>query len=182
MQKRNNFFLIISIVALSFLTIGCSNRNRTIELSFQLNKAEAFVPSDQMVVWLEQPDSSFVKTLYISEYLAYGGFTLNSVCPDWSGRLNWKEISKEEFDAVTGATPSQGDVKFELEVEKDGIPDGEYELFIEVHLAEKYNELYSATINLSNKKCIRDLKLSYVPEKYPKTTRNHLSDVKLICK
>ena len=78
------------IVGLSFLTIGCSDKNRTIELSFQLNNAESFVPSDQMVVWMEQSDRSFVKTLYISEYLAYGGITLNFVCPDWFGRSNWR--------------------------------------------------------------------------------------------
>ena len=175
-------FLLISIVTLSILTIGCSGKKRTIEISFQLNKSEAFTPSDQMVVWLEKPGGSFVKTFYISEYLAYGGFAINSICPDWSGKPNWKELSKEEFDAVTGATPDQGDVKFELEVENDDIPDGEYILFIEVHLAEKYNELYSTTINLSNEKCISNFNLTFVPEKYSKTTRDHLTDVNVTCK
>ena len=93
-----------------------------------------------------------------------------------------EEISKEEFDAVTGATPGQGDVEFELEVEKDGIPDGEYKLFIEVHLTEKYNELYSATINLSDTTCIHELNVTFIPEKYSKATGNHLSDVRVIYK
>ena len=57
-----------------------------------------------------------------------------------------------------------------------------YIIFIEVHLAEKYNELYSTTINLSNEKCISNFNLTFVPEKYSKATRDHLSDVNVTCK
>lgn len=175
--------IIVCISILFFIALGCTNlKTRTFELSFKMNMTETFTSSDQLVIWLEKPDSTFVKTLFLSEYLAYGGFAITSICPDWSGRVNWKELSKEEFDAITGATPGQGDVKLKLEVEKDNIPDGEYNIFIEVHLAENYNELYSATINLSNKKCIRDFNVTFIPEKYSKLTSDHLSDVKISCK
>ena len=182
MKKGKNLFLLICSTVLFVIISGFSNSNRTLELTFKLKNTEAFISSDQMIVWLEKSDSSFVKTLFVSEYMAYGGFNLEYICPDWPERSGWEMISNDEFDAVTGATPGSGDVKFEFIVEKDSIPDGEYKIFIEVHLAEKYNELYSTTINLSDTTCIRELSVTFIPEKYSKATGNHLSDVKVVYK
>ena len=182
MKKGKNLFLLICSTVLFVIISGFSNSNRTLELTFKLKNTEAFISSDQMIVWLEKSDSSFVKTLFVSEYMAYGGFNLEYICPNWPERSGWEMISNDEFDAVTGATPGSGDVKFEFIVEKDSIPDGEYKIFIEVHLAEKYNELYSTTINLSDTTCIRELSVTFIPEKYSKATGNHLSDVKVVYK
>ncbi len=182
MKKGKNLFLLICSIILVVSILGFSNINRTIELSFKLKNAESFISSDQMIVWLEKTDSSFVKTLFVSEYMAYGGYNLDYICPNWPERSEWEKISEVKFDAVTGATPGPGDVKFEFIVEKDSIPYGEYKLFIEVHLAEKYNELYSTIINLSDTTCIRELNVTFIPEKYSKVTENHLSEVKVIYK
>lgn len=183
MKKEINPIIFVGIIVISFFISGCANfRDRTIELSFRMNKVEALTSSDQMVVWIEKPDSTFIQTLFISEYLAYGGFNISSVCPDWSGRSGWKEISKENFDAVTGATPTPGKITFKLKVPKDKVPDGEYRVSVEVHLAENYNELYSGLINLSNKKCGGVMKVKYVPKKHPLVSNNILSNVKIICK
>ncbi len=181
MRPKINHSIIITVFVLSFFFLSCTNNTNKIELSFQLNKIEAFTSSDQFVIWLEKPDSTFVKTLFISDYLAYGGFNLTTICTNWSGRADWKNITKEEFDAVTAATPTNGDVKFEFEIEKADVPDGEYNLFIEVHLAEDYNELYSGTVNLRDEKCKTELTVSYIPKKHPQTTEILLSDVKVVC-
>lgn len=182
MKKRKILFLLICSTVLFVIISRCSDGKRMIELTFKLNNTEGFNSSDQMVVWLENSDSTFVKTLFVSEYMAYGGYNLDYICPDWPERAGWEMISNDEFDAVTGATPDPGDVKFEFIVEKDSIPAGEYKLFIEVHLAEKYNELYGTTINLSDTTSIRELNVTFIPAKYPKATGNHLSDVKVIYK
>ena len=181
MKKGKNLFLLVCSTILFIFISGFSTSNRTIELSFQLKNPEAFTSSDQMIVWIEKTDKSYVKTLFVSEYMAYGGFNLDYICPDWPERSGWEKISNDKFDAVTGATPGPGDVKFEFIVDNDSIPDGEYKIFIEVHLSEKYNELYSSTINLSDRKCIHELNVSFVPEKYPKANGSHLSDVRLTC-
>ena len=181
MRPRINHSIIITVFVLSFFFLGCTNNTNKIKLSFHLNKIEAFTSSDQLVIWLEKPDSTFVKTLFISDYLAYGGFALTTICTDWSGRAAWKNITKEEFDAVTAATPIHGNVEFDFEIQKEKVPDGEYNLFIEVHLAEDYNELYSGTVNLRDEKFKTELTVSYVPKKHPQTTEMLLSDVKVVC-
>ena len=120
-NKITNKFIVVIFILSIFIT-GCGKEKNEIELSFHLNKIDAFTSSDQMVVWLEKPDSTFVKTLFICDYLAYGGFTLTTICPNWSGRENWKVIAKDEFDVVTAATPTNGDVKFEFEIQKRIFP------------------------------------------------------------
>lgn len=180
-SHTNLLFLIFITFILSVFITSCGEKKNTLEFSFQLNKIEAFTSSDQMVVWLEKTDKTFVKTLFVCDYLAYGGYVLTSICPSWSGREDWKVVEKEEFDAVTGATPTQGTVKFEFEFEKQDIPNGEYNIFIEVHLAEDYNELYSGTVNFSDTKCNTELKVKYIPTKHPETLEAHLSNVKVIC-
>jgi len=181
MENKITSKFIVFIFTLSIFITGCGGNKNKVKLSFQLNKIEAFTSSDQLVIWLEKPDSTFVKTLFISDYLAYGGFALTTICTDWSGRAAWKNITKEEFDAVTAATPIHGNVEFDFEIQKEKVPDGEYNLFIEVHLAEDYNELYSGTVNLRDEKCKTELTVSYVPKKHPQTTEMLLSDVKVVC-
>lgn len=180
-SRTNLLFLIAITFILSVFITSCGEKKNTVELSFQLNKIEAFTSSDQMVVWLEKTDKTFVKTLFICDYLAYGGYVLTSICPSWSGRENWKVVEKDEFDAVTGATPIQGAVKFEFEFEKKDIPNGEYNIFIEVHLAEEYNELYSGTLDFSDAEYNTELKVNYIPIQHPQTSGVLLSDVKVIC-
>ena len=169
------------VFILSVFLTACGGEKNKVELSFHLNKIEAFTSSDQMVVWLEKPDSTFVKTLFICDYLAYGGFALTSICPDWSGRADWQNITKEKFDAVTAATPTHGDVKFEFEFQKENIPDGKYYIFIEVHLTENYNELYSGTLILSEDKCETELTISYIPSQHPQTLTPILSKIRVNC-
>ncbi len=181
MKKKITLKRIIYIFILSVFFTACGGKKNKLELSFHLNKFEAFTSSDQMVVWLEKPDSTFVKTLFICDYLAYGGFALTSICPDWTGRADWQNITKEKFDAVTAATPKHGDVKFEFEFQKESIPEGKYYIFIEVHLAENYNELYSGAINFSDNKCTTDLKVNYIPTQHPQTSGTLLSEVKTNC-
>ncbi len=179
-EKITSKFIVLIFILTNILS-GCGGKKNQIELSFHLNKIEAFTSSDQMVVWLEKPDSTFVKTFFICDYLAYGGFALTTICTDWSGRAAWQNITKEEFDAVTAATPTNGEVKFEFEIKKEDIPNGEYNIFIEIHLAENYNELYGGKVNLSDERCTTELKVNYVPTQHPQTLGALLSDVKISC-
>ncbi len=179
-EKITSKFIVLIFILTNILS-GCGGKKNQIELSFHLNKIEAFTSSDQMVVWLEKPDSTFVKTFFICDYLAYGGFALTTICTDWSGRAAWQNITKEEFDAVTAATPMYGNVEFDFEIRKENVPDGVYNLFIEVHLAEDYNELYSGTVNLSDEKCKTELTVNYIPKQHPQTSGTLLSDVKVNC-
>lgn len=181
-EKLTRFLTLVFVV--SIIISACTgSKNRVFDLSFRLNKMKLFVPSNQLVVWLEKSDGSFVKTLFISEYLAYGGFNIPTICPDWSTKANWQESVPEDFDAITGATPQNGIVDLELQCLKKEVPEGNYNVMVEVHLAEDFNELYQGNLVVSRKKFSNELKVTYKPEKYSKMdSTDILSNVQVTCK
>jgi hypothetical protein len=175
--------IILTLGASTVIISGCdalTSNNTIIDISFQMNEREDYPRSDQLVIWLEKPDGTFVKTLFISEYLSYGGYKEADICPDWSSNTNWEKVSQEEFDALTGATPSIGPVQMKIKLSKTHVPEGEYIIFIEVHLTADYNELYSGKINVSSEEETSTLlKVSYIPKKYPDASYNILSNVRI---
>jgi len=179
-MKKNRVLSVFMafIIGLGIFIPGCNqNREWILNVSFQLNELEDYPRSDQLVIWLEKPDGTFVKTLFVSEYLSYGGYNDFDICPDWSSNTDWEEASQEEFDAVTSATPSIGLVKMKFTCPNEQVPKGEYNIFIEVHLTADYNELYSGLVRVSGRKYSNQLLVSYKPDKYVKATYDVLSDV-----
>ncbi len=174
--------IILTLGASAVIISGCNafaSKDAILNISFQMNEREEYPRSDQLVVWLEKPDSTFVKTLFISEYLSYGGYNDPDICPDWSSNNNWEMVSQEEFDALTGATPSIGSVQIEINLPKGQVPNGEYIIFVEVHLTADYNELYSGKISVTRKETSALLEAAYIPEKYHNATYDVLSDVRI---
>jgi hypothetical protein len=180
MKIRIILYLWIFLLGSGALFPGC-NRSREwiLDVSFQLTEMEGYPRSDQLVIWLEKPDGTFVKTLFVSEYLSYGGYNHPEICPDWTSKTNWEEASQEEFDAVTTATPSIGLINLQLKCTSEVVPKGEYIIFMEIHLTADYNELYSGPVRVSGRKYHNQLLVSYKPEKYPKATHEVLADVKI---
>ena len=169
---------IIFIIGLGELFSGGNYlKDRILKISFLINEREDYSRSDQIAIWLEKPDGTFVKTLFLSDYLSYGGYNDPEICSDWSSNTNWEEASEEEFDAVTGPTPQIGMVNLELICPRDQVPNGKYNIFIEVHLTGDFNELHSGMVRVSRKKYSDELQVSYRPGKHIKATHNILSDV-----
>ncbi len=179
MKKRAILAVIIVFIIGTgdLLSGGNYAKYRALKITFQMNEREEFERSDQLAIWLEKPDGTFVKTLFLSDYLSYGGFNDPLICTDWSSNTNWMETSEEEFDAVTGSTPQIGMVNLELKFPRDLVPNGTYNIFIEVHLTGEFNELYSGSVEVSKKKFSNQLEVSYKPERHAKATYDVLSDV-----
>lgn len=172
--------IIISIAGLGILVPGCTQtRDWVLNVSFELNEREEYPRSDQLVIWLEKPDGAFVKSLYVSEYLSYGGYNDPDICPGWTTKANWEEASQEEFDAVTGATPAIGPVQMKVTLPADQLPKGAYNILIEVHQTTDYNELYTGLLQVSRRRYNNQLEVSYKPERYPRSTYDVLSNVKI---
>lgn len=179
-MKKNmiRILLILSIGFFGLVFQGCKvSRERTVEVSFILNELEDYSRSDQLVIWIEKPDGTFVKTLFVSEYLSYGGYNDPDICPEWSLNTDWLSVSQEEFDAVTGATPSIGPVNMQFSITKEQLPKGEYIIFVAVHLIEDYNEIYEKKFLLSRKAYAGKLEVIHMPGKYHGATYDVLSEV-----
>ncbi len=179
MKKHISGLELLALLAGIFIFSSCNlGHKRTIEISYRMKNVTQYKPSYQLAVWLEKPDSSFFKTLFVSDYLAYGGYLVAGICDTWSQKADWDKVSKEEFDAVSGATPKPGKVHLKLESRKDQIPDGEYILCLQVHL-KNINELYTGKVVFSGKKCHTHL----TPDKRLKPSEKIIiSGIEILCK
>lgn len=180
---KNNvmrLWLLMSMVFVGLFFQSCEgSQERIVEVSFTMNELEDYSRSDQLVIWLEKPDGTFVKTLFVSEYLSYGGYNDPDICPDWHTNTDWEMASQEEFDAVTAATPSIGAVNMQFNLTADQAPKGEYVIFVAIHLIEDYNEIWQKNIFLSRKGDSGKLEVSYAPGKYQGASYDALSEVRV---
>lgn len=138
-----------------------------IEVAFVFGSPEGFQPSYQTALWLQDTKGQYVKSLFVSEYLAYGGFNDPTICPDWIKVANWDKATEADYDAVSRPTPPVGENALSINLKDKGIPPGTYEYLLEVHLVEKFNILCKGQIEIGNQAAESKPEVSYLPDKYP---------------
>jgi len=151
-----------------------------IEISYQLIQVTDPVPSYQTVIWLENADSQFVKSVFVSDWLAYGGYAYQryTICPSWNSKANWQDVSMEEFDAATGATPKIGQNSTNFGFKENELESGTYICNIETHITANYNIRYSGEI-IAKSDTFSVVPIPYyIPEKHPQAG-DVLYDVKM---
>ncbi len=139
-----------------------------LEVSFLFNKAEGIVPSYQIAIWLEREDGEYVKTLFVSDWLAGSGIGLEIVCPDWVKQSHWDKVEESEFDAATHPTPPVGSNTMKFDCRKRGILPGSYRFCVQAHITENYNILYRGTIRIGGESSESSAEAFYGPKKHPK--------------
>ncbi len=143
----------LSVFAL-LLLIHCAPKEPSLgrlDVSFQFNKPESDVePSYQLAVWLEDVDENYIKTLFLSEYLSYGGYNDTTICPNWNSKADWANAPMHDYDAVTRATPPIGENLLEFDLDTLNIQPGEYLCCVQAHLIEDYNITFKSKIKLNH--------------------------------
>jgi hypothetical protein len=132
------------------------------------NKAEGVVPSYQIAIWLEDEAGKLARTLFVSEYLALAGTSLETVCPDWVRQSNWDKVEDAEFDAVTRPTPLVGSNTLKFDCRQRKIAAGSYRFCVQAHIAEEYNILYRGKILVGEDRSEGTTEAFYSPKKHPK--------------
>jgi hypothetical protein len=118
-------------------------------------------------VWLENEGGELVKTIFVSNELAQGAFTVEGdICPDWIKKSHWEKASQAEVDAVSGPTPAVGTGSFSIDLKKFGLSPGVYFFCMQVHIEENYNILYKGKISLGQKPAEFQPEVFYSPAKY----------------
>lgn len=170
------------LALLLFGAAGCGEPETPgMKVAFRLNTREGFIPSNQMAIWIQKPGGEMVRTLFVCEYLSYGGFAIPDICPEWVSKSNWKAQGREHVDAVSQATPDAGMVNLVFDFQTDELKPGAYEYCVEIHVAEKYNELYRGKLEIdevTREISIGDPEVTYMPDKYPKGS-GMLSELKV---
>lgn len=177
--QRSGIILFFAFLLLIIPENYVAARGKILTVSYVVNKKEKITPSYCTAIWLEKEDGTYVKTLYASDWLAYGGYTLEDVCPTWVSSASWATNEIELPDAISGATPRFGPGEMIFQWKKKDLPPGKYKYLIEVHLAAEFNEIYSGEIELGKAPSMSEAEVSYNPSKHEEVA-GLLSDVKVV--
>lgn len=82
--------------------------NGTLEIFFNFTRGTT-PASNQFAIWIEDSNGNLVKTLYVTNFTANGGYTRRAESiPTWVSKANPAELPDAEIDSVSGATPRAG--------------------------------------------------------------------------
>ena len=145
-----------------------SKKASAVELSFNYQK-QAGAGSNQWAVWIENSEGKVVRTLTVTSFTSKGrggrrGYTFRPTCvPTWVKNAKAEEMTDEQIDAVTGATPSQSGIQTYTWDFKDAdgkeVPAGDYKICMEATLYFNSILLYSGTFSTKDK--AGDIKLTF---------------------
>lgn len=141
----------------------------TLNVRFYINELWDPTPTRQTVIWLEDTEGYFVRSLFVSAWLAYGGYSHSEVCPEWNSRADWKNVDQEQFDSVTRATPDWGAQTIEqFQLDSLGVAAGDYRCRIETHIKDDYNISYTGQIEVKQKNNSVTPDPTYYPSRHEK--------------
>lgn len=123
----------------------------SVEISFDYTRMST-PASNQIAVWVEDAGGNVVRTVYVSDFTGRRrGYTKREdALPHWVAAADPAQMSDEEIDAVSGATPQEGAQSFVWDLKDDNgetIPSGIYTVRLEATLYWSSNVLYSGTID-----------------------------------
>lgn len=157
--------LALFLAASSVFGVAADPADGTLQITYTFSTAQGLEPSYQIAIWLEKEDGQFVKSLFISEYLAYGGFNDPTICPDWTKISGWDKATEAEYDAVSKPTPPMGSNTLNVDCKARGILPGAYVYCAEVHIVENFNILYKGKIAIGGPAAEDTAVATYIPSK-----------------
>jgi hypothetical protein len=166
---RSRWTLALAVLLGASGSPGAELVTGTLEIRYHLAPASAedLQPSYQTTIWLEDAEGKLVRSLLVSEWLAWSGHNSKIVCPTWLAVADWENTPEEMFDAVTRPTPRLGDGALEVDLAPLGLTPGRYRYGVETHIVEGYNIVFSGEIELGKGSAANRAERRFVPEPYP---------------
>jgi hypothetical protein len=122
-----------------------------VEISFVYQK-QTGMGSNQFAVWIEDSSGKYIKTLYATRFTANGGWQKRpQSLPGWVKASQPLNMPPSEIDAITGATPSAGNLTYIWDCKDNKgnmVPAGEYKYIVEATLRMDNRVLYSGTVKI----------------------------------
>ena len=174
-------FIIAFLASLMVLPIAA----KSVELSFNYQK-QSGAGSNQWAVWVENSEGKVVRTLTVTSFTSKGrrgrrGYTFRPTCvPTWVKNAGAEQMTDEQIDAVTGATPSQSGIQTYTWDFKDAngkeVPAGDYKIYLEATLYFNSIILYSGSFSTIDK--AGEIKLTSTLTEQDEQHKNMVTEVK----
>lgn len=145
MKKILSLFMVAAAL---FATTSCAQKASSVEISFNYEHQDG-PGSNQYAVWVENAQGKVVRTLFVTSFTTKGrargdeelvrGYIKRPTCvPTWVNTVKANDLSDEELDAFTGATPQNNGLQtftWDLKDQRGVIvPKGEYKIILEATL------------------------------------------------
>lgn len=186
--------LCAALISLPLAAQNNSGKTSSVELSFNYEK-QGGAGSNQWAVWIENSKGEVVRTLYVSSFTTKGrgsangqrrrGYTFRPTCvPTWVKNAKAEEMTDEQIDGITGATPQASGKQtytwdFKDAAGKD-VPAGDYKICLEATLYFESIILYSGTFSTKDK--AGDIKLTSTLTQEDEQHKNMVTGVTAVLK
>jgi hypothetical protein len=146
--------LTLFVLSIAFTPVNVSAQTSRVEVSFTYTKQSGFA-SNQFAVWIEDTQGRYIKTLYATRFTAAGGWQKREYSlPLWVKQSNLEGMNKTQVDALTGATPKSGNLRYVwdgTDAMGRSLPAGEYRVLMEAALRNENYVLYTAVVKLGER-------------------------------
>ena len=170
-HNMKQIFAIASLIAMLMTAVAATGQKahksngKTLEVAFEYQR-QAGPGSNQYAVWVENDKGEVVKTLFVTSYTTKGrargdqkprrGYLVRPACvPTWVKAAKADELSDEELDAFTGATPHSGGLqtfKWDFtDAKGKPVAKGNYKVFVEATLYGASSITYSGSFSTQDK-------------------------------
>lgn len=155
------FFMsaVILISLLATAQVSAKTKGKSVEISFDYVKQPG-PGSNQYAVWIENDKNEVIKTLFVTSFTTKGrlregqprrrGYTYRPTCvPTWVTNAKAAEMSDDEIDGFTGATPQTGKQVFVWDfTDEKGkkVGKGKYKVCVEATLKNDYQMLFTGYV------------------------------------
>ena len=162
---KKYFIAMMAAMLLSMPTMAQKGKAKSLEVSFNYQK-QAGPGSNQYAVWIENEEGDVVKTLFVTSFTTKGrvrgseqpmrGYVKRPNCvPTWVKTVKANDLSDQQLDAVTGATPQTGGKQtFTWDfTDQQGkkVRQGKYRVMVEATLYQASDIIYSGTFSTQDK-------------------------------
>lgn len=170
-MKKVFLMCMVFAVAMIAMAMGegkgdCKHaKGKSVEISFDYVKQKG-PGSNQFAVWIENEKSEVVKTLFVTSFTTKGriregqprrrGYTYRPACvPTWVKNAKAAEMSDQQIDGFTGATPQTGRMTFNWDFTDDKGKKvgkkGKYRVCVEATLKNEYQMLFTGLVSPKDK-------------------------------
>ncbi|MBR5716840.1 MAG: DUF2271 domain-containing protein [Bacteroidales bacterium] len=149
---------LVMVAATLFAATSCAQKATSVEITFNYERQDG-PGSNQYAIWVENAQGEVVRTLFVTSYTTKGrargdeelvrGYIKRPNCvPTWVKTVKANDLSDEELDVFTGATPQNNGIQtftWDLKDQKGAVvPKGTYTIYVEGTLFFESIVMYQA--------------------------------------